>query len=136
MVANIWTGMGASSVREVVDIHPNKSCRSRQLGTKSIPHIFHIHPTSTFSFPRTSLPTKDPTSIVISKPISNAVKRNAHPYYAMTTSTVTVSCSSSSPHHQVHITTLTQHHHIPSMPSPSAQVSPTKYKLPTGLVGA
>ena len=86
--------------------------------------------TSIFSFPRTSSPTKDPTSVVISKPSSNAVKPNAHPYAIKTTFTGILSRSSSSPHHQVHGTTLTQHHYVPSTPSPSGQASPTKYKLP------
>ena len=42
------------------------------------------------------------------------------------TSTSVFSRSSSSPHHQVHGTTLTQHHYVPSMPSPSGQLSPTR----------
>ncbi|KIJ97341.1 hypothetical protein K443DRAFT_681613 [Laccaria amethystina LaAM-08-1] len=80
---------------------------------------------STFSFPRTSSPTKDPTFIAIPKPSSNA-----HPYAIKTTSTGVLSRSSSSPHHQAHSTTLTQHHYVPSTPSPSGQASPTKYKPP------
>ncbi|EDR07290.1 uncharacterized protein LACBIDRAFT_388494 [Laccaria bicolor S238N-H82] len=81
--------------------------------------------TSTYSFPRTSSPTKESTSI---KPTSNAVKPNAHPYAIKTTSTGVLSRSSSSPHHQVHSTALTQHHYVPATPSSSGQVSPTKYK--------
>ena len=56
-------------------------------------------------------------------------KTKRTPLRHKTTSTGILS-RSSSPHHQVHGTTLTQHHYVPSTPSPNGQASPTKYKLP------
>ncbi|KIJ90657.1 hypothetical protein K443DRAFT_15042 [Laccaria amethystina LaAM-08-1] len=81
----------------------------------------------TFSFPRTSSPTKDPASLIIPKPSSKRVNPDAHPYAIKTTSTGILSRSSSSPYHS---TTLTQHHYDPPTSSPSDQVSPKRYILP------